>query len=150
MELKEFISKKVAEYYWKDDINCAATTLKILSEIFKTPLNNQIISSVLAMPGAGQCGALCGLVSGSIMFMGIWGNENKISESDVKDYCKNFTQEFENNFKSLRCSILRPEGFHPDNPPHICEKITCRAIEFSADMLFSFIDSQKQGYFPGK
>ncbi len=121
MNNSEFVKKRVGECYRKDDINCAETSLRILSEVFDLPLNEQIRNSVLALPGAGQCGAQCGIVSGTIMFMGIFGREYGIEDNTIKNFCKKFTNTFETAFKSLQCSILRPEGFHRDNPPHICE-----------------------------
>ena len=135
MKFLELIKRRVGQYYWKDDINCAETTLKVLSEIFEIPLNKQVLNSALALPGAGQCGAQCGIVSGTIMFLGIFGRENRIDDSTIKEFSKRFTNVFETTFKSVQCSVLRPEGFHPDNPPHICESLTCDGINISAKMV---------------
>lgn len=135
MKFLELIKRRVGQYYWKDDINCAETTLKVLSEIFEIPLNKQVLNSALALPGAGQCGAQCGIVSGTIMFLGIFGRKNGIDDSTIKEFSKRFTNTFETTFKSVQCSVLRPEGFHPDNPPHICESLTCDGINISAKIV---------------
>ena len=135
MNQLEFVKRRVNEYYWKDNINCAETSLRILSGIFDLPLNDQVINSVLALPGAGQCGALCGIVSGTIMFMGIFGRKYGIDDKSIKDLCKKFTNTFETTFRSLQCRVLRPEGFHPDNPPHICESLTCNAVNISVQFV---------------
>jgi hypothetical protein len=135
MKFQEFIKKRVGECYWKDDINCAETSLTILSEIFELPLNEQVKNSVLALPGAGQCGAQCGIVSGTIMFMGIFGKNCGIGDNTIKNFCKKFANTFDSTFKSLQCSVLRPEGFHPDNPPHICESLTCDAVNLSVQLV---------------
>ena len=37
----------------------------------------------------------------------------------------------------LNCAILRPQGFKPDNPPHLCEEITKKAIMFTLNYLNS-------------
>lgn len=135
MNLQEFIKRRVGDCYWKDDINCAETSLTILSEIFELPLNEQVKNSVLALPGAAQCGAQCGIVSGTIMFMGIFGKNFGIDDNTIKNFCKKFTNTFEATFKSLQCNVLRPEGFHPDNPPHICETLTCDAVNISVKLV---------------
>jgi hypothetical protein len=42
---------------------------------------------------------------------------------------------FEKQFGSLSCRELRPEGFSSDNPPHICEDLSRRAIRFTTRCL---------------
>lgn len=37
---------------------------------------------------------------------------------------------FETHFGSLRCRELRPGGFTPQDPPHLCEKLSCESVEF--------------------
>ena len=38
---------------------------------------------------------------------------------------------FDSTFGSLRCFELRPAGFSENDPPHMCENLTCKGIEFS-------------------
>lgn len=135
MNQDEVIKERVARYYHGDDINCATTTLKILSELFEIKLNGQIIDAALGMHGAGQYGAQCGLVEGTLMFIGILGRERNVPDDKLVALCRNFADSFEREFASLQCSVLRPEGFKPSNPPHLCEKLTCRAIAFSASFM---------------
>ena len=73
MDEKEIIHRRVHDYYWKDDINCAKTTLKILAEIFEVPLKDQVLDSATGLHGAGRYDAQCGLVEGALMFTGILG-----------------------------------------------------------------------------
>ncbi len=47
------------------------------------------------------------------------------------EVCKVYAAAFESKFGSLRCRELRPNGFNPDDPPHLCEGLTCKAIEFA-------------------
>ncbi|MEE4241791.1 MAG: C-GCAxxG-C-C family protein [Desulfopila sp.] len=129
------IEERVREYYWKDDLNCAITNLKILSEIFSLRLSEQVISAAIGMHGAGKYGAQCGLVEGTLMFLGIIGKEYNIREETVVAQCREYAQQFEDTFKSLSCSVLRPEGFNKENPEHLCEKLTCAAIEFNKDFV---------------
>jgi C_GCAxxG_C_C family probable redox protein len=144
MKTDEFVKTRVSKYYWKDDINCATTTLNILSEAFEIKLNKQIIDAALGMYGAGEYGAQCGLVEGTLMFLGISGRENNIPDNIIIQSCREFAKQFENEFNSLQCSILRPEGFHPDNPPHICEPLTCKAVEFSIKFISTLREGPKQ------
>jgi C_GCAxxG_C_C family probable redox protein len=133
--MDNFIKQKVHNYYWTDDINCATTTLKILAEVFKVEINSQVIDSALGMHGAGEYGAQCGLVEGTLMFIGIYGKYSNISESVIVKSCKEFAKQYEKEFKSLQCSELRPEGFKEDNPPHICEPLTSDAVKFAIEFI---------------
>ena len=137
MQYMELINEKVHSYYWNDDLNCAITSLRILSEIFQTNLCSQIVSAGIGMPGAGGYGAQCGLVSGSLMFIGILGKENGQKNEAIIKTCYEFAKRFENEFGSLDCRVLRPQGFKPDNPPHLCEEITKKAIMFTMSYLNS-------------
>jgi C_GCAxxG_C_C family probable redox protein len=131
-DIATFVKEQVSQCYWKYDINCATTVLCILSEIFEIELNNQTFDAALAMHGAGKYGAQCGLVEGTIMFIGVFGRQNNIHDRGTIDACRDFARKFESRFGSLLCSVLRPEGFSDDNPLHMCEQITCEAIECAA------------------
>jgi hypothetical protein len=95
------------------------------------------------MHGAGGYGAQCGLVEGGLMFLGIIGKEYRIPEDEIIDQCRKFATQFEETFTSLSCSELRPEGFSKENPPHLCEKLTCDAIAFSRDFVEQFINGKR-------
>lgn len=77
---KEYITKRVHELYWEEDIDCARTALICLSEIFETALEPQTIRSAVGLHGAGGYRAQCGLVEGALMFIGIWSSYRYISE----------------------------------------------------------------------
>jgi hypothetical protein len=134
-----FVQKRVARYYWRDDINCATTSLKILSEHFDVPLSDQVIHAALGMHGAGEYGAQCGLVEGTLMFLGIWGRSLGLPDAVIIAACRAFAEGFEKRFQSLSCAILRPAGFDPANPPHLCESFTCEAIGFNINFLVEFL-----------
>ncbi len=143
MEDIKFIQEKVKEYYWNDDINCATTNLKILSEKYDIELSYQIIDSAIGMHGAGQYGAQCGLVEGTLMFIGIMGRKLAIPDNDIINACNEFAQQFENKYKSLSCDVLRPKGFSVDNPPHLCEDFTCQAVQFNIEFVAKFSAGNK-------
>lgn len=131
MQIIELIENRVQHYYWDEDINCATTIIKTLAELFEIKLNNQLIDASVGMHGAGGYRAQCGLVEGTLMFLGILGREKGLDDEKIISVCYQFAEVFEKEFKSLNCSILRPEGFKPDNPPHLCEKLTVKAVHFA-------------------
>lgn len=135
MPIEEYIKKRVAECYWHEDLNCATTMLVILSELHNIELHKQVIDSAIGMHGAGGFGAQCGLVEGSLLFIGILGKEKGLPTEKIIDLCASFAQQFEKKFSSLLCKQLRPQGFKPDNPPHLCEELTNEAVRFSAEYL---------------
>lgn len=130
MELRQLVRDRVHEYYWEHDWNCAVTTLRIVSEVFEVSLNQQILDAALGMHGAGGRRAQCGLVEGALMFIGIAGKAWSVTDETVVEACYDFAERFEERFGSLDCRELRPEGFKPENPPHLCEELTCNAILF--------------------
>ena len=134
-EMDGLIRERVHSYYWNDDINCAETTLKVLSEIFDLPLNPQVIHAASGMHGAGKYGVQCGLVEGTLMFIGILGHQAGLEGSEIERLCHDYASSFEGEFGSLSCRDLRPEGFKPTNPPHLCEELTARSIAFSREFL---------------
>jgi len=142
VDTQGFVQQRVHTYYWRDDINCATTTLKILSERFGVALGDQVLDSALGMHGAGRYRAQCGLVEGTLMFLGIIGRARGLSDDEVVEACYDFARQFEECFGSLSCKVLRPEGFDPDNPPHICEPLTRDAIVFDIEFMSELLDGR--------
>lgn len=130
MNLRE-IEQRIKQYYWHEDLNCATVMLKILAEQHDIELSPQVIDSASGLHGAGKYGAQCGLVEGTLLFLGIYGRSEKRSDAEVIQRCNQFASQFEEHFSSLLCRELRPEGFSADLPPHLCEQLTCEAVEFS-------------------
>lgn len=131
----EYIKQRVSDSYWREDINCATTMLNILSELHEINLDRQVLNAAIGMHGAGGFGAQCGLVEGSLLLIGIWGKEKDLTTKAIINLCYCFAQEFEEEFGSLLCKQLRPQGFKPDNPPHLCEGLTNQAVKFTAEYL---------------
>lgn len=130
----ELVASRVHEYYWEYDWNCATTVLRILAEIDGIELNEQVLAAAVGMHGAGRYGAQCGLVEGGLMYLGIRYYE-ELGPGAVEKLCYRLAEQYEDKFGSLLCRELRPEGFHPDNPPHLCEKLTVNSILFLLDFL---------------
>ncbi len=134
-DITEFLNKRVHQYYWKDDLNCATVVLKNLSETFGVPLDQQVLDAALGMHGAGGYRAQCGLVEGTLLFIGIFGRKRNISDKKIIELCRMFAETFEDELTSLLCRKLRPEGFSIDNPPHLCESLTIRANALSISFI---------------
>ncbi len=130
-KIKNIVTTMVHENYWINDYNCATTTLIVLSELFNTPLEQQVFYASRGMYGAGGFRAQCGLVEGTLMFLGILGTEKGLDDPAIADLCYKYAEEFTKEFGSLLCRDLRPEGFDDDNPPHLCEDLTVKSILFS-------------------
>ncbi|HEY60963.1 MAG TPA: C_GCAxxG_C_C family protein [Anaerolineae bacterium] len=91
------------------------------------------------MHGAGGFGAQCGLVEGTLLFLGIISRAEELPDEDIEKSCQDFARQFEAHFGSLQCKVLRPQGFQPNNPPHFCEEITRDGIVFSIDFFNKII-----------
>lgn len=71
------------------------------------------------------------LVEGALMFIGIYYDFFGKSEEEVIKACYDYAEIFEKQFGSLTCAGLLPSGFSPNDPPHMCETLACRTIEFA-------------------
>jgi hypothetical protein len=131
MDWERYVDGEVHRRYRDRDDTCAFTTLCIASELFSLPLESQVLDSALGMWGAGGYRAQCGLVEGALMFLGILGSHRGLDRDQVSRLCKRFAEGFTRRFGSLICRELRPQGFSPDNPPHICEDLTRQAIRYT-------------------
>ena len=135
MTTLSFINEEVHKLYWKDNLNCATTTIKVLGKIFDFKPTPQVINSAIGLNGAGRYGAQCGLVEGVLISIGIIGKNNNLPNKFIIKQCHNFAKNFEKTFGSLLCRKLRPQGFSKNNPPNLCEKITKKALMFSVKFI---------------
>lgn len=131
----DYIEQKVHELYWEQDINCARTMLICLGELCDTKLNAQTIQAAVGLHGAGGYRAQCGLVEGGLMFIAVYFNNKGKSEEETVALCCRYAEKFTEKFGSLTCFDLRPNGFTPEDPPHLCEGLTCKAIQFAWEFL---------------
>jgi len=131
MKMKDLVEKRVSLYYDKENLNCAITTLKILSEYFHIDVNDQVIKAATGMSGAGNYIAQCGLVDGTIMFLGIWGKECDLPELTIKRLCRKYVKQFDLEYGSVVCKDLRPKV----KGSHICGGLTSQSVEFSINFI---------------
>ena len=138
--LNKLLNKRIHEYYWDHDLNCAETSLKTLSEIFQVQLEPQLLESASLMNGAGQYQAQCGLVNGPLMFLGVMLKTRGWKADDINKAGYLFAQEFSSEFGSLMCKDLRPGGFKEDDPPHLCEDLSNKTIIFTINFIKNLND----------
>ncbi len=69
------------------------------------------------------------------MFIGIYGAKVGLAEAEIVKLCYEYADVFSKRFGSLRCMELRLGGFKEDDPPHLCEGLTCEAIEFAYEFM---------------
>lgn len=111
-------------------------SLKLLDEVYNIPLNLQVIDAAQGMNGAGKLGAQCGLVEGTLMFIGVWGRKRNFSYDKVQSLCKNYALLFEQRFNSLLCRQLKDRArIVALDPDHPCEELKISAISMAIDYL---------------
>lgn len=128
--MKKYL-EKIHDMYWNHDLNCATTIIKVLAKKFSFKINKQVIDGLIAIPGGAKHGELCGLVIGPIMFIGMYGRNKGLNEKEIKKICYDFTEGFKDKFYNLQCRKLRPEGFKPSNPSHLCEELTKKVVVYT-------------------
>ena len=130
MTPEELVKERVHHYFWDLDIQCARSSLLCLGELFGITIEPQTVQAAIGMAGAGCYRAQCGLVEGSLMFLGVFFSQRGKSDKEIYQICYRFANEFTRKFSSLRCYDLRPNGFTPVDPPCLCEQFAVEAILF--------------------
>jgi hypothetical protein len=145
LDREALVRNRVHEYYWAHDWNCAVATLRVLAEVLRATLSDQVLDAALGMHGAGGYGAQCGLVESALMFIGVVGRERDLSDDAIVQACHDHAEQFERRFGSLLCRELRPAGFKPGNPAHLCEGLTRDAIAFSLSFVSDLLEGVRGG-----
>ncbi len=136
--LEDTIKKMIHHSYWDLDTNCAGSMLQCLSALYDVKIEEQTMHSTIGLHGAGGFRAQCGLVEGSLLFIGIFFSTLGRNETEISALCYQFAEQFTDQFSSLLCFDLRPNGFTKEDPPHACEELTTQAVLFT----YSFIQRQ--------
>jgi len=107
-DLETLVQQRVATHFVTGENNCAMTVLRVLAEVFETPVAQPVIDAAQCMPGAGGVDHLCGLISGALMFVGVWGGQHGLHRQTLRPLTSSFSQAVQERFGSLMCSDLRP------------------------------------------
>ncbi|MFT5698755.1 MAG: C_GCAxxG_C_C family probable redox protein [Desulforhopalus sp.] len=137
--MEKFVKGRVRYFFGEKDLNCASTALHIVSEYFDIPVRQQVMDAAIGMHGAGGYRGQCGIVEGLLMSIGIIGKARKVQDEDIVSFCREFAMKFENEFKSLSCAILRPNGFNDNDPPHLCEGLTGDGVSFGISLISEWL-----------
>ncbi|MEG6593835.1 C-GCAxxG-C-C family protein [Desulfovibrio sp. 1188_IL3213] len=137
MGTQERIVDLVHGCYWEKNANCAYTTLYCLERLTGLAVHPQLYHAVRGCHGAGGTGGQCGLVEGALLFLGLYGETLGKSDEEVVALCARYATVFTRQFGSLDCRDLRPGGFRLDDPPHMCERFTVRAVTCIHDFVIT-------------
>lgn len=121
MDTQTLIRRRVATYFVSGDNNCAMTMLRVLAEIFDVPLAPSVVDAAQCMPGAGGVGGLCGLVSGVLMFIGVWAGHHGLHRRAVRSVSEGISEGVRQRFGSLHCDDLRND----------CGALAVRVLDFA-------------------
>lgn len=125
MQTDNLVQQRVQEYFVSGENNCAMTMLKVLAEVFETPIDSQVVDAAQVMPGAGGVEGLCGLVSGVLMFIGAWGGHQSLHRSVLSPMSKRFSSGIQEHFGSLYCRDLR----------NGCDELAVKVLNFAIPLL---------------
>ena len=140
-----FAQEQVQTYFISRQYNCARTMLLALSEYTNLPLAPQLLDAAAGMHGAGGLGAQCGFVEGALMFLGVYGRHLNLSLQDIDAACYRFGAEYRQRFGSLECSVLRPQGFAPDNPPGLCDQLAIDSVRLAMEHVDRLAQTGRDG-----
>ena len=128
MGTQERILEMVHHCYWDNNANCAQTTLHCLEQLTGLPVHPSLYQATVGCHGAAGHGGQCGLIEGATLFLGLYCAAMGKSVEETEEICARYALVFNRNFNSMACSDLRPGGFRADDPPHLCERFTVRAV----------------------
>ena len=146
---KQDKAKQIALERFSQGFNCAEATLLGLVEAYE--LENACVPKIATGFGAGMgaCGEACGVLSGSVMALGLRFGREDAEDQDKKkalyEKVKTLFAEFEQEFGAIRCLELtecdmrNPEGMQKakDLKLHsdFCPKFVAWAAEKAAQLL---------------
>ena len=107
--IEKLIEQRIETLFLTGENNCAMAVLRVLSEVFETPIEAQVIDAAQCMPGAGGVKHLCGLVAGALMFVGVWGAQQGLHRRALSPITRGLSEAIQQKFGSLDCRDLRRE-----------------------------------------
>ena len=130
MTSSAWLQEQVRLYFTSGKYNCTMTTLKVLTEVFEVPLHPQVLDAARMAPGAGGTGGLCGLVTGALMFVGLWDAQHRIPRDQLWPLTQGMMAEIRERFGSVQCEVLEND----------CSKLTFEMLSFLIPYLRQALD----------
>lgn len=135
MDLENFIDKEVHDNFWERDLNCSTNILMLLSQLNGIKLDKQVLYSVSGLHGVNPTISQCGLLTGSLMFLGIYAREKNIPNSQITKYYYDFSKYFQRKFGDTLCQSLNNEKENLGISPFSCEKLTKDVVTFTSSFI---------------
>ena len=110
MDKDRFIRDRVQTYFVDGNDNCTMTSLRIQGEHFETPLDSQVLDAAQCVPGTIGTRETCGLITGGLMFIGVWGAQHHHPRETLNLLAQRMTSQVRHQFGSVCCRDLKVEG----------------------------------------
>ena len=133
MTSSAWLREQVRLYFTSGKYNCAMTTLKVLTEVFEVPLHPQVLDAAQVVYGAGNTGGLCGLVTGALMFVGLWGAKHHIPRDRLSPLTQGMVTQIRERFGSVQCEVLEND----------CSKLTFEMLSWLIPYLRQALDLRR-------
>jgi hypothetical protein len=106
---RQGLRERVERYFVSGQYNCTMTALAVLFEAYEMAPDPRLLGAGQCMPGVGGSGGLCGLVSGTLIFLGVWGYERGLHRSALAPGCAFVVESVRRRFGSTSCAALQTE-----------------------------------------
>ena len=117
--------------------NCAEVLLNACNDYYKLNVSEEMLKAVIPF-GGGMCSeSTCGILTGSLMALGLIFAENKPTNNDkVKSVTKEWLNIFENKFGNINCKELKENHRHPEFG---CKTIILEASELLEQVISKYL-----------
>jgi C_GCAxxG_C_C family probable redox protein len=138
-----------AEKYFEGDWNCCQSIIMTYGPLYGLPINTSSRIGTSFAGGMARRGEVCGVVSGSLMVIGLkYGMENE-TDSEKRDKTYELVNAFLDKFKEkheylrcrdlLDCDISTPEGRKTAKEKQLFKTICPKLVSSAAELLEDII-----------
>jgi len=131
----EFLKKRSDELFMGKTFSCGMTMLYCMSELFKLPLDQQVLDALNGIMEHRDYRMQCGLYKGALMFLGIYGAAKGWDRPKLNEVTKDFAAKFEEAYGSQKCYDIRDGKFQPTEPHDKCAPTTEKGVLLAADFI---------------
>lgn len=125
-------------YQFDNDFNCAEAIVYGANEVYTLGIEKEALKVSAAFGGGMGIQSTCGAVTGALMILGMWFNENVQHQSpQVREKTYEYFEAFKKEFGSLQCSDIKEENWHPTMR---CSKVIIEAARILDDI---YLETQK-------